>query len=178
MEASGIGGPMLGVVLAPGLLAAGVGSLIFIGLDTLTGLGTFSLAIPDAPSFTTPTVLEFASRPRVWYQTSLPIRYGRVLVSPFTFYRGVANLMAPDLATTPASGLRVQLCGDAHLSNFGGFGSPDRELVFDINDGAVGRAVAIAECSLVADRASHRRRIVPRRSNTSGARTAESIKTG
>jgi H+/Cl- antiporter ClcA len=60
MEASGIGGPMLGVVLAPGLLAAGVGSLIFIGLDTLTGLGTFSLAIPDAPSFTTPTVLEFA----------------------------------------------------------------------------------------------------------------------
>ena len=84
-----------------------------------------------------------------------------MLVSPFTFYRGTANIMASDLATTPASGLRVQLCGDAHLSNFGGFGSPDRELVFDINDGAVGRAVAIAECSLVADRASHSRRIVP-----------------
>jgi uncharacterized protein (DUF2252 family) len=64
----------------------------------------------------------------------VPIRYGRMLVSPFTFYRGAANIMASDLATTPASGLRVQLCGDAHLSNFGGFGSPDRELVFDIND--------------------------------------------
>lgn len=64
----------------------------------------------------------------------LPIRYGRMLVSPFTFYRGAATILASDLAATPASGLRVQLCGDAHLSNFGGFGSPDRALVFDIND--------------------------------------------
>jgi uncharacterized protein (DUF2252 family) len=64
----------------------------------------------------------------------LPIRYGRMLVSPFTFYRGAAAIMAADLATTPASGLRAQLCGDAHLSNFGGFGSPERDLVFDIND--------------------------------------------
>jgi uncharacterized protein (DUF2252 family) len=64
----------------------------------------------------------------------LPIRYGRMLVSPFTFYRGAAAIMASDLATTPTSGLRVQLCGDAHLSNFGGFGSPERDLVFDIND--------------------------------------------
>jgi uncharacterized protein (DUF2252 family) len=64
----------------------------------------------------------------------VPIRYGRMLVSPFTFYRGAALPMAADLATTPTSGLRVQLCGDAHLSNFGAFASPARRLVFDIND--------------------------------------------
>jgi len=57
-----------------------------------------------------------------------------MLVSPFTFYRGAALPMAADLATTPASGLRVQLCGDAHLSNFGAFASPERNLVFDVND--------------------------------------------
>ncbi len=62
------------------------------------------------------------------------IRYGRMLTSPFAFYRGAALLMAADLAGTPTSGLRVQLCGDAHLSNFGVFGSPERRLVFDIND--------------------------------------------
>ena len=64
----------------------------------------------------------------------VPIRYGRMLVSPFTFYRGAAKLMAADLAGAPRTGLRVQLCGDAHLSNFGGFAAPDRRLVFDIND--------------------------------------------
>ena len=64
----------------------------------------------------------------------VPIRYGRMLVSPFAFYRGGALIMAADLARTPQSGLRVQLCGDAHLSNFGVFGSPERNLVFDIND--------------------------------------------
>jgi uncharacterized protein (DUF2252 family) len=64
----------------------------------------------------------------------VPIRYGRMLTSPFAFYRGGALIMAADLAQTPASGLRVQLCGDAHLSNFGVFGSPERNLVFDIND--------------------------------------------
>ena len=64
----------------------------------------------------------------------VPIRYGRMLVSPFTFYRGAALVMAADLAATPDSGLRVQLCGDAHLSNFGVFGRPERRLVFDIND--------------------------------------------
>jgi uncharacterized protein (DUF2252 family) len=64
----------------------------------------------------------------------VPIRYGRMLVSPFTFYRGAAAIMAHDLAPTTRSGLRVQLCGDAHLSNFGGFASPDRALVFDLND--------------------------------------------
>ena len=64
----------------------------------------------------------------------VPIRYGRMLVSPFTFYRGAALVMAADLASTPASGLTVQACGDAHLSNFGLFGSPERSLLFDIND--------------------------------------------
>ena len=64
----------------------------------------------------------------------VPVRHGRMLVSPFTFYRGAALPMAADLATTPASGLLVQLCGDAHLSNFGAFASPERRLVFDVND--------------------------------------------
>ena len=64
----------------------------------------------------------------------VPIRHGRMLVSPFTFYRGAALPMAADLATTPTSGLRVQLCGDAHLANFGAFASPARRLVFDVND--------------------------------------------
>ena len=64
----------------------------------------------------------------------VPIRYGRMLVSPFTFYRGAALLMAADLAASPTSGLHTQLCGDAHLSNFGVFASPDRRLVFDLND--------------------------------------------
>jgi uncharacterized protein (DUF2252 family) len=64
----------------------------------------------------------------------IPIRHGRMLVSPFTYYRGAALPMAADLATTPTSGLRVQLCGDAHLSNFGAFASPERRLVLDVND--------------------------------------------
>jgi uncharacterized protein (DUF2252 family) len=64
----------------------------------------------------------------------VPIRHGRMLVSPFTYFRGAALPMASDLATTPASGLQVQLCGDAHLSNFGAFASPERTLVFDVND--------------------------------------------
>jgi uncharacterized protein (DUF2252 family) len=64
----------------------------------------------------------------------VPIRYGRMLVSPFTFYRGAAAVMAQDLAATPSSGLTTQLCGDAHLSNFGMFASPERRLMFDVND--------------------------------------------
>ncbi len=64
----------------------------------------------------------------------VPIRYGRMLVSPFTFFRGAAYLMAADLAGAPRTGLEVQLCGDAHLSNFGAFAGPDRRLVFSIND--------------------------------------------
>ena len=64
----------------------------------------------------------------------VPVRHGRMLVSPFTFYRGAAKIMATDLAATPTAGLQVQLCGDAHLSNFGAFASPERRLLFDLND--------------------------------------------
>src|SRR6478752_2979170 len=64
----------------------------------------------------------------------VPVRHGRMLVSAFTFYRGAALPMAADLAATPSPGLRAQLCGDAHLSNFGAFASPERRLVFDVND--------------------------------------------
>jgi uncharacterized protein (DUF2252 family) len=64
----------------------------------------------------------------------VPIRYGRMLISPFACYRGSAAIMAADLAAGPDSGVRVQLCGDAHLSNFGAFAAPDRQLVFDLND--------------------------------------------
>src|SRR6185436_16873370 len=64
----------------------------------------------------------------------VPIRNGRMATSPFTFFRGAALVMAADLASTPRSGVNVQLCGNAHLSNFGVFGSPERQLMFDIND--------------------------------------------
>jgi len=64
----------------------------------------------------------------------VPVRHGRMMVSPFTFYRGAAKIMAADLADTPVAGLDAQLCGDAHLSNFGLFASPERTLLFDLND--------------------------------------------
>ena len=64
----------------------------------------------------------------------VPVRHGRMMVSPFTFYRGAAKIMAADLKDTPTAGLNVQLCGDAHLSNFGVFASPERTLLFDVND--------------------------------------------
>lgn len=87
-------------------------------------------AAPDRPD---PVgVLEEQAATRV--PDLVPIRYGRMLVSPFTFYRGAAAIMAADLAATPVSGITVQLCGDAHLSNFGVFGTPERQLIFDIND--------------------------------------------
>jgi uncharacterized protein (DUF2252 family) len=77
-------------------------------------------------------LLEIQAKTRV--PELVPIRYGRMLVSPFTFYRGAAMIMAHDLGPTPRSGLMVQCCGDAHLSNFGVFASPERALVFDVND--------------------------------------------
>lgn len=64
----------------------------------------------------------------------VPIRHGRMLQSPFAFFRGTAALMAADLAHTPNSGLRMQACGDAHLMNFGGFATLERNIIFDIND--------------------------------------------
>ncbi|MFL5898972.1 MAG: DUF2252 family protein, partial [Solirubrobacterales bacterium] len=76
--------------------------------------------------------LERQDKSRV--QDLVPIRHGRMMVSAFTFYRGAAAIMSADLAATPSSELVVQLCGDAHLSNFGVFAAPDRRLIFDIND--------------------------------------------
>jgi uncharacterized protein (DUF2252 family) len=78
------------------------------------------------------TLLEAQAESRV--QELVPIRYGRMLVSPFTFYRGAAAVMAADLAATPDTGIVVQVCGDAHISNFGAFAAPDRRLVFSPND--------------------------------------------
>jgi uncharacterized protein (DUF2252 family) len=77
-------------------------------------------------------ILEGQAKTRV--AELLPIRYGRMLRSPFAFFRGAAAIMAADRAGTARSGFLTQLCGDAHLSNFGGFAAPDRELVFDLND--------------------------------------------
>ncbi|HQR80022.1 MAG TPA: DUF2252 domain-containing protein [Actinomycetota bacterium] len=91
--------------------------------------GHFELA-SDRPD---PVAL-LESQSASWEQSLVPIRYGRMLVSPFAFYRGAALIMAADLSNTADSGLRVQACGDAHLSNFGVFASPQRRLVFDIND--------------------------------------------
>ncbi len=85
---------------------------------------------PDRPDPV--ALLEEQAKTRV--PELVPIRYGRMLVSPFTFYRGAALIMASDLSTTPRSGITTQVCGDAHLSNFGIFGSPERNLVFDCND--------------------------------------------
>ena len=85
---------------------------------------------PDRPDPVAVLAAQAASR----VQELVPIRYGRMLVSPFTFYRGAAAVMAADLAATPDSGIVVQACGDAHISNFGGFAAPDRRLVFGPND--------------------------------------------
>ena len=91
------------------------------------------LALPGPDDRADPVgVLEAQATTRV--PELVPIRYGRMLASPFAFFRGAAAVMAADLARTPSSGLVCQLCGDAHLSNFGGFASPERRLVFDIND--------------------------------------------
>ena len=85
---------------------------------------------PDPPDPVAVLGAQAASR----IQELVPIRHGRMLVSPFTFYRGAAAVMAADLATTPDSGIVVQACGDAHISNFGGFAAQDRRLVFGPND--------------------------------------------
>ena len=85
---------------------------------------------PDRPDPVAVLAAQAASR----VQELVPIRYGRMLVSPFTFYRGAAAVMAGDLAGTPDSGIVVQACGDAHISNFGGFAAPDRRLIFGPND--------------------------------------------
>src|SRR5262245_40779501 len=93
---------------------------------------TSQAEVDGAPARDPVAILDAVSPQRV--PELVPIRYGRMLVSPFTFYRGAAAVMAHDLEPTPRSGLQVQLCGDAHLLNFGGFASPERDLVFDLND--------------------------------------------
>jgi uncharacterized protein (DUF2252 family) len=95
----------------------------------LAALGGFRAA-PDRPDPV--ALIDGQAATRVPYL--VPIRHGRMAVSPFTYYRGAALPMAADLAAAPASGIVVQLCGDAHLSNFGLFASPERDQVFDIND--------------------------------------------
>ena len=85
---------------------------------------------PDRPDPV--TLLEVQAKGRL--EELMPIRYGRMMASPFTFLRGSAIVMANDLASTPKSGIRAQLCGDAHLLNFGAYASPERALLFDLND--------------------------------------------
>ncbi|HEX7609127.1 MAG TPA: DUF2252 domain-containing protein [Solirubrobacteraceae bacterium] len=85
---------------------------------------------PDRPD----PVAVLAEQAATRLQELVPIRYGRMLASPFAFYRGAAAVMAADLAVTPSSGINVQACGDAHISNFGGFAAPDRRVVFSPND--------------------------------------------
>src|SRR2546425_5779459 len=94
-----------------------------------TGHGEWASAA-DRPD--TISLLEESNRSRV--QELVPIRYGRMSLSPFAFLRGSAIVMASDLAKTPISGIKVQICGDAHLSNFGFYGTPERNLAFDVND--------------------------------------------
>jgi uncharacterized protein (DUF2252 family) len=95
-------------------------------------LGSHAGWVPAADRFDPVALLEAQNLARE--QDLVPVRHGRMMVSPFTFYRGAAKIMAGDLAGTPTAGLDAQLCGDAHLSNFGGFASPERRLLFDLND--------------------------------------------
>src|SRR5437764_12392871 len=87
---------------------------------------------PGSPRPDPVAVLQAQAATRI--QELIPIRYGRMLVSPFTFYLAAAAVMAADLTNTPATGIVVQACGDAHISNFGGFGAQDRRLWFGPND--------------------------------------------
>jgi uncharacterized protein (DUF2252 family) len=104
------------------------------------GLEARSRAMPDShagwkPAADRPDPVALIEEQNLRRDADLvPVRHGRMMASPFTFYRGAAKIMAVDLAETPTAGLEVQLCGDAHLSNFGVFASPERNLVFDIND--------------------------------------------
>src|SRR5689334_8367946 len=88
-----------------------------------------------APAADRPDPLDLlAAQDATRLQALVPLRHERMATSAFAFFRGAAAVMAADLAATPSTGLRAQLCGDAHLSNFGGFAAPDRRLVFDVND--------------------------------------------
>ena len=93
-----------------------------------------SHAVFDPPSDRPDPIALLEEQAKTRVAELVPVRYGRMMVSPFTYYRGAALPMASDLAATPVSGLAVQACGDAHLSNFGLFGSAERRLMFDVND--------------------------------------------
>ena len=93
-----------------------------------------SLAAWEAAADREPAVTTLRRQDETRVPELVPIRHGRMVTSPFSFYRGAAAIMAADLAASPRTGLEVQLCGDAHLSNFGAFASADRRLVFSIND--------------------------------------------
>ena len=102
------------------------------GKDARTNCPRTSFAELDPPKRDPVALLEAQAPSRV--PELVPIRYGRMLVSPFAFFRGGAAIMAHDIASAPRTDLAAQLCGDAHLANFGGFASPERDLVFDLND--------------------------------------------
>lgn len=104
------------------------------GKDVRSSVPRSDHAAWEPPSDRTSPIKTLSAQDATRLPDLVPFRYGRMLVSPFTFYRGAAAIMAADLAATPSSGIQVQLCGDAHLSNFGVFRAPSRELVFDIND--------------------------------------------
>ena len=123
------------------------------------------------------TLLEEQNATRV--PELVPVRHGRMMVSPFTFYRGAAKIMAADLAPTPRAGLIVQLCGDAHLSNFGVFASPERNLLFDLNDfdetlpgpfeydvKRLAASVPIARATTASRKPTHATRRLPRSART------------
>ena len=125
---------------SPGAAAASLGARLGPGERTNVGTAARDLAPLDSHAdFKRPdggadpvALLEQQATSRV--PDLVPVRYGRMLSSPFSYYRGAALPMAADLAGTPVTGLTVQACGDAHLSNFGIFGSPERRLLFDLND--------------------------------------------
>jgi uncharacterized protein (DUF2252 family) len=107
---------------------------VALGRGTRNSVPRSSHAVWKAPA-TRPDPVELLRKQEVSRVADLvPIRHERMLESPFTFYRGAAVVMADDLGSVPDTGLSVQACGDAHLSNFGGFAAPDRRLVFDMND--------------------------------------------
>jgi uncharacterized protein (DUF2252 family) len=104
------------------------------GKAARTAVPRESHAVFDPPSDRPDPIALLEEQARTRVPELVPVRWGRMMVSPFTYYRGAALPMASDLATTPISGLAVQACGDAHLSNFGIFGSAERRLMFDVND--------------------------------------------
>ena len=105
------------------------------GRDARAQCSRTAHAVVEFPAERDPVaILEAQAQAQSRIPELVPIRYGRMLVSPLTFFRGAAAVMAHDLASTPRSGLQAQLCGDAHLGNFGGYASPERTLVFDLND--------------------------------------------